>query len=100
MSYYERRLPHWHPEDAWLFITWRLAGSLPATQGSRSALPVSDAWLGEAQHVLATHLGPIALVVVKRAASRTRLREPLTTLLAEAVPEIARAQVRAELARL
>jgi putative transposase len=30
MAYYERQLPHWHPEGAWLFITWRLHGSLPA----------------------------------------------------------------------
>jgi REP element-mobilizing transposase RayT len=29
MSYYERHLPHWQPEDAVLFVTWRLAGSMP-----------------------------------------------------------------------
>src|SRR5437867_3300642 len=29
MSFYRRRLPHWHPEDAWIFLTWRLHGSLP-----------------------------------------------------------------------
>jgi len=29
MAYYERQLPHWHPEVAWLFVTWRLYGSLP-----------------------------------------------------------------------
>jgi putative transposase len=29
MSYTERHLPHWQPEDAALFITWRLHGSLP-----------------------------------------------------------------------
>jgi REP element-mobilizing transposase RayT len=29
MSYYERRLPHWHPEHAAVFLTWRLHGSLP-----------------------------------------------------------------------
>jgi REP element-mobilizing transposase RayT len=27
---YRRHLPHFHPEGAYLFITWRLAGSLPA----------------------------------------------------------------------
>lgn len=27
--YYERRLPHWHPEGKDLFITWRLEGTLP-----------------------------------------------------------------------
>jgi putative transposase len=30
MTFYRRHLPHWHPEEAWLFVTWRLAGSLPA----------------------------------------------------------------------
>ena len=29
MSYYQRDLPHWQPEGAALFLTWRLAGSLP-----------------------------------------------------------------------
>jgi REP element-mobilizing transposase RayT len=28
--YYERHLPHWQPPGKVLFITWRLAGSLPA----------------------------------------------------------------------
>lgn len=27
--YYQRDLPHWQPEGAALFLTWRLAGSLP-----------------------------------------------------------------------
>src|SRR5258708_6944679 len=30
-----RRLPHWHPdiaEEAYLFVTWRLAGSLPRSR--------------------------------------------------------------------
>ncbi len=29
LPYYERHLPHWQPEGAALFITWRLYGSLP-----------------------------------------------------------------------
>lgn len=29
LSYYERRLPHWQPEGAAIFLTWRLHGSLP-----------------------------------------------------------------------
>ncbi|MBI4760039.1 MAG: transposase [Chloroflexi bacterium] len=29
-SYYTRKLPHWHPEGAMFFITFRLANSLPA----------------------------------------------------------------------
>jgi putative transposase len=31
LTYYERHLPHWQPEDAALFITWRLHGSFPRT---------------------------------------------------------------------
>jgi hypothetical protein len=30
MPEYRRRLPHLHPNDAYLFLTWRLSGSLPA----------------------------------------------------------------------
>jgi len=29
VSYYRRRLPHWHPSDRPLFLTWHLYGSLP-----------------------------------------------------------------------
>lgn len=29
MSYHHRHLPHWQPEGAYLFVTWRLYGSLP-----------------------------------------------------------------------
>src|SRR5271155_5821496 len=35
--FYRRRLPHWHPdlsEATFLFVTWRLAGSIP-----RACLP-------------------------------------------------------------
>ncbi|HEX8844374.1 MAG TPA: hypothetical protein VF791_07010, partial [Pyrinomonadaceae bacterium] len=30
MAYYKRHLPHWLPESATLFVTWRLHGSLPS----------------------------------------------------------------------
>jgi REP element-mobilizing transposase RayT len=30
MTFYHRKLPHWHPEAASIFLTWRLYGSLPA----------------------------------------------------------------------
>jgi putative transposase len=33
---YRRRLPHWHPAGASIFLTWRLYGSLPHRQ---NALP-------------------------------------------------------------
>jgi REP element-mobilizing transposase RayT len=32
-GYYERRLPHWQPGDAALFVTWHLHGSLPRVPG-------------------------------------------------------------------
>jgi putative transposase len=31
LAYYERHLPHWQPEGAALFLTWRLYGSFPGT---------------------------------------------------------------------
>jgi putative transposase len=31
MLFYRRNLPHWHPEGAAIFVTWRLDGSLPAS---------------------------------------------------------------------
>jgi len=37
MTYYKRRLPHWLPEGRALFVTWRLHGSLPASQRPRRA---------------------------------------------------------------
>ena len=30
MAFYRRKLPHWHPADTSIFVTWRLFGSLPA----------------------------------------------------------------------
>jgi hypothetical protein len=41
MAWYECQLPHWQPEDAWLFVAWRLAGSLRAIQTSDSRAVVS-----------------------------------------------------------
>src|SRR5579872_2638447 len=29
MTFYRRRLPHWQPDGAPIFLTWRLEGSLP-----------------------------------------------------------------------
>ena len=47
--FYRRRLPHWHPDIAeatFLFVTWRLAGSIPRTQllqrlAGKSAYPTT-----------------------------------------------------------
>ncbi|HWD00578.1 MAG TPA: transposase [Candidatus Sulfopaludibacter sp.] len=51
MSYTRRHLPHWVPEDADVFVTWRLAGTSPKTPGpavltdNRIAKIVSEALL-------------------------------------------------------
>ena len=56
MSYYERHLPHWHPEGAMLFVTWRLHGSLPSCllggafaemERLLDAAATGPQWLGE-----------------------------------------------------
>ena len=39
VSFYKRRLPHWQPEGAALFVTWRLAGSIAATDEHPSTGP-------------------------------------------------------------
>ena len=40
MPFYKPRgLPHWDPEDASLFVTWRLYGSLPAPEPEWEVLP-------------------------------------------------------------
>src|SRR5262249_16664217 len=40
MTYYRRsHLPHWHPENAAIFLTWRLYGSLPAPSPEFLRLP-------------------------------------------------------------
>ena len=43
MTYYHRRLPHWQPTGADLFVTWRLHGSLP----SATSVPPQNASPGE-----------------------------------------------------
>jgi serine/threonine-protein kinase len=68
--------------------------------GGSSGAPVSDALVEQAQRLLAAHVGPIARVVAKRAAERSRERELFFDLLAQAVPEAERSKLLAELARL
>ena len=72
----------------------------PVTGGSTGGPPVSDALLEQVQRLLAAHVGPIAKVVVKRAAERTRARGALFALLLEAVPGGLRAKLLADLERL
>ena len=65
-----------------------------------ATLPVNEALMDQAQRLLAAHLGPIARVVVKRSAGRTRQREAFFTLLLEAAPEPVRARLLADLHKL
>lgn len=65
-----------------------------------STLPVDDAWLEGARKLMLAHAGPIAGVLVKRAAERTRDRGALIRDFAAAVPEAQRAKLIAELERL
>jgi hypothetical protein len=46
MSFTRRHLPHWIPDNATVFVTWRLAGSLPlhATDDT-SRKPSGPVWL-------------------------------------------------------
>jgi putative transposase len=42
VSFYRRRLPHWHPEGAPIFLTWRLFGSLPQQRQTESASALTE----------------------------------------------------------
>lgn len=61
---------------------------------------VSDATLAQVEKLLTHHVGPIARIVVKKAAERQRDRDALFAALLEAVPESARAALRDALAKL
>jgi serine/threonine-protein kinase len=74
------------------------AAFMPAT--GMVSPPVSDAWLEMATKLMLAHVGPIAKVMVRRAAERTRVREVLVQEFSAAVPEAQRAKLVAELARL
>ena len=47
MIYQSRHLPHWHPEDAAIFRTWRLYGSCPALPREWEALPAGKQFVFE-----------------------------------------------------
>jgi len=62
--------------------------------------PVNEALLEQSVKVLSAQLGPIARVVVKRAAERTRQRDAFFALLLEAVPEATRQKLADDLHKL
>ena len=66
--FYRRKLPHWHPEIAeatFLFVTWRLAGSMPQCKPPQPprAAPISDgrAFLALDREADKAVLGPVWL---------------------------------------
>jgi serine/threonine-protein kinase len=75
-------------------------GAGASTRDGAAAVQITDDQLEHAVRVLAAHVGPIARVVVRRAAERTRERDALFAALADAVPEAARQRLLAELARV
>ena len=77
------------------------AGTAPTSGTFAGATaPVNAALMDQALKLLSVHLGPIARVVVKRAAERTRQREAFYAQLVEAAPEAQRASLSAELHKL
>jgi REP element-mobilizing transposase RayT len=48
MTYYQRAyLPHWHPENTAIFLTWRLFGSLPTPPPEVLRLPAGKRFVAE-----------------------------------------------------
>jgi predicted Ser/Thr protein kinase len=77
------------------------AGAATASAPAPGGSPLGETLLEPAGRLLAQHIGPIAKIVVKKAAARTNQREAFFALLAEAVADpAARARLLAELAKL
>lgn len=76
-----------------------MSGGMPTV--TTDAVRLSDAGVEAAQKLMATHMGPIARVMVKKAAEKSRFREPFIAMLAETVPDgPARQKLLAELRKL
>jgi REP element-mobilizing transposase RayT len=57
MAEYRRKLPHFHPNGAHLFVTWRLAGSLPVSRPDVIYATPGQAFAAE-DRALANSRGP------------------------------------------
>jgi serine/threonine-protein kinase len=78
-----------------------VAAAGTAAASSSGGAPLNDALLEAATRLMAQHVGPIAKVMVRKAAGRTQDRAVFFGLLAEAVPEgPARHKLLAELQQL
>jgi putative transposase len=60
MPDYRRRLPHVHPDDACIFVTWRLHGSLPAPEPDVIYATPGHAFVAQ-DRLLARGVGPLWL---------------------------------------
>lgn len=58
MRYRRRTLPHWQPENAAIFLTWRLHGSLPAPEPEWEHLPAGKRFVAEDQALDRLATGP------------------------------------------
>ena len=61
MPEYTRRLPHFHPDDACLFLTWRLWGSLPAKAEARPRPTPGHAFVAADRELDRLDSGPLWL---------------------------------------
>jgi serine/threonine-protein kinase len=61
---------------------------------------LSEALQERAQRLVTAHIGPIAKILVRKAAAQSRDRAAFVARLVEAVPEAARAKLIAELERV
>ncbi len=61
MPDYRRKLPHFHPEGAWLFLTWRLWGTLPAKEPPAAYPSAGHAFLATDRRLDRPNSGPLWL---------------------------------------
>jgi hypothetical protein len=66
MLEYRRRLPHFQPDDAYLFVTWRLWGSLPANRQKATYPTPGHAFVAD-------RFRGVLAVVERRLADETRV---------------------------
>jgi REP element-mobilizing transposase RayT len=61
MTFTRRHLPHWIPDEAAVFVTWRLAGSLPGLTDDTKRSSVLPAFLQQDERHDGERTGPVWL---------------------------------------
>src|SRR5260370_40031177 len=61
-TYHERRLPHWQPEGVDVFVTWRLAGSLPSDRPILTGPTAGKAFVAMDRELAKAATGPKWLI--------------------------------------